>query len=121
MLFWARAKGNAFEKMSIVFEMYDLNGSGEIDFNELHSIVKTLLKLKYSDNESHPETDQFETILFQDQILCNSKLPLSYNIAMYIMKKLDSNRNAKLTKEEFVKGCLFNENIRIFLTPLKIL
>jgi Ca2+-binding EF-hand superfamily protein len=122
MLFWARANGNAFEKLSIVFEMYDLNGSGEIDFNELHSIVKTLLKLKYSDNGSQIDSSsKFETILFQDQILCNSKLPLSYNIAMYIMRKLDSNRNAKLTKEEFVKGCLFNENIRIFLTPLKIL
>ena len=37
------------------------------------------------------------------------------------MQKLDANKNAKLTKEEFVDGCLSNENIRKFLTPLKIL
>lgn len=123
MLFWARVKGNAFEKLSVMFEMYDLNGSGEIDFNELHSIVKTLLKLKYSDEEINEEdkNNEFETIIFHDQTLYNSKLPMSYNIAMYIMKKLDSNRNAKLTKEEFVMGCLTNDNIRIFLTPLVIL
>ena len=122
MLFWSRANGNAFEKLAMIFEIYDLNGSGEIDFNELHSIVKTLLKLKYSDEECKVKNDsKFETIIFQDQIICNSKLPMSYNIAMYIMKKLDLNLNAKLTKDEFVKGCLSNENIRIFLTPLKIL
>lgn len=102
--------------------MYDLNGSGEIDFNELHSIVKTLLKLKCSNNEINDKSDhEFETIIFKDQILCNSKLPLSYNIAMYIMQKLDTNRNAKLTQDEFVDGCLTNEHIRKFLNPLKIL
>ena len=121
VLFWSRVKGSAFEKLSLIFEMYDLNGSGEIDFNELHSIVKTLLKLKYSNNETGQNDREFETIIFKDQILFNSKLPLSYNIAMYIMKKLDFNRNAKLTQDEFVEGCLSNEHIRKFLTPLKIL
>ncbi len=118
MLFWARVKGSVLDKLSIMFEMYDLNGSGEIDFNELHSIVKSLLKLKYSDEIG--EDDKFKKFIFNDESV-NSKLPLSYNIAMYIMKKLDTNKNAKLTKDEFTKGCLSNENIRTFLTPLSIL
>lgn len=121
ILFWSRAKGNSFEKLTMMFEMYDLNGSGEIDFNELHSIVKTLLKLKYSEEEINQKSDnEFETIVFQDQTQCNSKLPFSYNIAMYIMRKLDTNRNARLTKDEFVNGCLNNKSICGFLTPLKI-
>ena len=84
MLFWARVKGSVLDKLSIMFEMYDLNGSGEIDFNELHSIVKSLLKLKYSDEIG--EDDKFKKFIFNDESV-NSKLPLSYNIAMYIMKK----------------------------------
>lgn len=120
MLFWSRAKGSSLDKLSIMFEMYDLNGSGEIDFNELHSIVKSLLKLKYSEDTVNKEADtKFQKVIFNDEVM-NSKLPLSYNIAMYIMRKLDLNKNAKLTKSEFVKGCLSNDGIRSFLTPLYI-
>ena len=127
-MFWSRAQGSAYEKLTLIFEMYDLNGSGVIDFNELHIIVKTLLKLKYNEFSKSDEDlelvdkkfSQFQKIIFQDQTLLNSKLPLSYNIAMYIMRRLDTSRKAKLNKEEFVNGCLNSENIRKFLTPLKI-
>jgi len=96
--------------------MYDLNSSGTIDFNELHTIVKTLLKLKYS-NESfgglasnqkvnEKQLMQFQKSILNDNVIANTKLPLSYNIAMYIMVKLDTGRTAHLTKK--------------FLTPLKV-
>ena len=111
--------------------MYDLNNSGLIDFNELHTIVKTLLKLKYSlsselisdDNKEKNELIflQFQNLIFKENQITNLKLPLSYNIAMYIMQKLDVSRKAKLTKQEFVNGCLDCENIRIFLSPLKFI
>lgn len=109
--------------------MYDLNGSGVIDFNELHVIVKTLIKLKYYEfSESSDSNEnvkkkftQFQNQIFHDQTISSSKLPLSYNIAMYIMRRLDVSRNAKLNKDEFVNGCLSSENIGKFLTPLKIL
>ena len=112
-------QGTTVEKLTLMFEMYDQNGNDYIDFNELHSIVKVLLKLKYSNLESGA-INKFETLVFQDELVSSNKLPLSYNIAMYIMRKLDLNRNAKLSKQEFVDGCLGNEHLRDFLTPIRI-
>ncbi len=104
--------------------MFDLNNNGWIDFNELHTIVKALLKLKYSmaDEDNRKEIDsqlfEFQELIFKDCVITNFKLPFSYNVAMYIMRKLDSTHNARLTKSEFVDGCLNCENIRKFLSPL---
>jgi Ca2+-binding EF-hand superfamily protein len=120
-MFWSRVKGTAYEKLTLIFEMYDRNKNNYIDFNELHSIVKILLKLKFSlDSNDNANMEQFRDIIFHDEIISNSKLPLSYNIAMYIMNKLDLSRNARLNKDEFVEGCLNNENICKFLMPLKV-
>lgn len=105
--------------------MFDLNNNGWIDFNELHTIVKTLLKLKYAivdDEVNKKEIDdqflEFQQHIFEDSVITSVKLPLSYNIAMYIMRKLDLSHNARLAKSEFVEGCLESENIRKFLSPL---
>lgn len=91
--------------------MYDLNSSGYIDFHELHSIVKVLFKLKYSSDATN-----FPIV----GVPTNSNIPSTYYIAMSIMRKFDCNKNAKLTKDEFVNGCLSHENIKVFLTPLKV-
>lgn len=105
--------------------MFDLNNNGSIDFNELHTIVKTLLKMKYAivdDEVNRKEIDdqllEFQQHIFEDCVISNVKLPLSYNIAMYIMRKLDTSHNARLAKSEFVEGCLESDNIRKFLSPL---
>lgn len=128
-LFWSRAEGSSYEKLALIFEMYDLNQSDFIDFNELHTIVKNLLKLKYSTEALDSQADQkkieqrfshFQKLIFMDNVVTNPKLPLSYNIAMYIMTKLDTLRLGKLSKDEFVNGCLNNENIKKFLLPLKV-
>lgn len=111
VLFWTKVNGRLDEKLGLIFDMYDLNSSGYIDFHELHSIVKILFKLKYSDVDNEN---------FQINGIINSNLPSTYHIAMNIMKKFDLNKNAKLTKEEFINGCLNHENIKVFLTPLKV-
>ncbi len=108
--------------------MFDLNGNHYIDFHELHSIVKILLKLKYSDNNininsndnSQQKYDNHNLLKNYGHITYTSSLPPSYHIAMSIMKKFDLDRNAKLTKDEFINGCDSNEEIKKFLTPLII-
>jgi Ca2+-binding EF-hand superfamily protein len=112
VLFWTRVNGSLAEKLSLIFDMYDLNSSGYIDFHELHSIVKVLFKLKYSSVEEEEN--------FAVSGVLNSSLPSTYHIAMAIMKKFDLNKNAKLSKEEFINGCLTHQNIKSFLTPLKV-
>lgn len=107
-----KLKGSAEEKLSLIFDMYDLNSSGYIDFHELHSIVKVLFKLKYSSS--------LETNFPIAGVPVNSNIPSTYYIAMAIMRKFDCNQNAKLSKDEFINGCLSHENIKVFLTPLKV-
>ena len=109
--------------------MYDLNSSGYIDFHELHSIVKVLFKLKYSPQSLMSTSpsgalDENSNINLTFPIIgipSNTNLPSTYHIAMNIMRMFDCNQNAKLSKEEFVNGCLSHENIKVFLTPLKVL
>ena len=125
VLFWARISGSKEEKLSLIFEMFDSNHSGYLDFHEVHSIVKILFKLKYSDASTASDNDQTINKHTDKEeksrcpVVFNSNLPQSYHISMDIMKKFDTDKNAKLTKEEFIKGCLTHENIHSFLTPLK--
>lgn len=132
VLFWSRANGSDSEKLSLIFDMYDLNANGYIDFYELHSIVKILFKSKYDNQQDDysniEESTTTTTINTQNRyslhsgaVMFNSSIPKTYYIAMNIMKTFDSDRNAKLTKEEFINGCLAHENIRKFLSPLKVL
>jgi Ca2+-binding EF-hand superfamily protein len=149
VLFWSRANGSPHQKLSLIFDMFDLNGNNAIDFHEMHSIVRTLFKLKYSrfadKEDSKGEfvvmTDENNNIISGDSsqndyntgsssssssssssfFVFNSTLPPTYHIAMNIMKKFDANRNGRVSKEEFVDGCLAHPSIKAFLTPLKVL
>jgi len=136
ILFWFKLSfGSHEDKLSLLFDMLDMNNNGYIDFHELHSTVKTLFKLKYSDgdeNDENKKTKEQEKPLTQPsvqynkelndfQIVIDSQLPDSYHIAMNIMRKFDINRNGKLTKKEFIDGCLQYDKIREFLSPLKVL
>lgn len=134
VLFWSRANGTPTQKLSLIFDIFDLNGNNAIDFHEMHSIVKILFKLKYSNIDaqaslaaqtltSPTQSDEHDTDgnHLNNYFIFNSNLPPTYHIAMNIMKKFDENRNATLSKEEFINGCLQHPNIKQFLTPLKVL
>jgi hypothetical protein len=101
-LFWSRANGSSKEKLGLFFDMYDLNQSQYIDFHELHSIVKVLLKLKYSVEESPDskrekgqtlkesyvttdasKSNDIQLLKNYGHITYNSSLPPSYHIGLY--------------------------------------
>ena len=141
VLFWSRANGTPRDKLSLIFDMFDLNGNDSIDFHEMHSIVKILFKLKYSQfSEETVKSQQqnmsteanIELLMLADaapegptqmdgSFILNSTLPPTYHIAMNIMKKFDKDRNGRISKDEFIRGCMAHANIRKFLTPLKVL
>jgi Ca2+-binding EF-hand superfamily protein len=127
VLFWSRTKGPVDVKLGLIFDIFDLNGSNSIDFHELHSIVKILYKLKYSELDQQAEKNESTNInqenlntyyIFNNM---SASLPPTYYISLNIMKAFDSNRNGTLSKAEFVNGCQAHENIKQFLTPLKCL
>lgn len=123
VLFWARINGDEREKLSLIFDVFDVNRSGYLDFHEIHSIVKILFKLKLSDNQKIEDYNQNGKLNLNSNanyqnLFFSSNLPPSYHISMNIMKKFDTNMDAKLSCEEFVNGCLTYDSIRNFLTPL---
>ena len=117
ILFWSRANGNLEEKLKFIFDIFDSDKSGYIDFYELHKIVKILYKLKNSDSK-----EEFENCMkngFYKAYINNNNnlLSPSYYISFDIMKKFDTSRNAKLSRDEFINGCRTHEQIANFLTP----
>ena len=86
-----------------------------------------MFKLKFSDNQTNGVRNENNTLQsttkvtnYQTNLFFSSNLPQSYYISMNIMKKFDTNMDAKLSREEFVNGCLTYEFIRKFLTPLNL-
>lgn len=122
VLFWTRVNGNNEDKLSLIFDMVDSNHSGYLDFHELHSIVKILYKLKnVENNENLISDDTTENDSDKCRIMFYSTLPKTYHVSMNIMKKFDTDKNGKLSKKEFINGCLNHDKIRQFLTPIKYL
>ncbi|CAF0944679.1 unnamed protein product [Brachionus calyciflorus] len=119
VLFWSRINGSDEEKLSLIFDLYDLDHSGYIDFHEMHSIVKMLFKIKYAKYNQKESQEMENYTLFTKQLYVSSKLPVSYYLAMDIMRVFDTDKNGKLSKIEFINGCLSHNHFRKFLTPLK--
>lgn len=118
--FFTRTKGDYKQNLELIFDMFDADHNNQLDFNELHTIVKLLLKLKRINNENEMnEFKNFKMEIFKNQISINYKLPISYHASVYIMKTFDSNKNGKISKSEFIRGCVSEPNIRNFLTPIR--
>jgi Ca2+-binding EF-hand superfamily protein len=118
--FFIRLKSDMKQKLELIFDMFDSNKNNAIDFNELHTFVQILLKLKQLEDKSLNDLNNFKEEIFKNQISINYKLPFSYHVSLYIMKRFDSDKNGKISKDEFVNGCLENEKIKKFLIPLKM-
>ena len=94
--FFTRSNGDSRQKLELIFDMFDTNRNNAIDFNELHTIIKLLLKLKRIDDTAN-DFNNFKKEIFLSQICINHKLPFSYHVTVYIMKKFDLNKNAKIS------------------------
>ncbi len=77
--------------------------------------MRILYKLKESEINSVNNRSESDEVSEK-----NNNLTPSYYITYNIMKKFDINRDGLLTINEFIDGCLDNEEIRKFLTPLSI-
>lgn len=122
--FFTRTKGDSQQKLELIFDIFDSDHNNQLDFNEIHTIVKLLLKLKHIDSDNENDMNDFNNFkaeIFKNQVCINLNLPISYHTSLYIMKKFDSNKNGKISKSEFIKGCVTEPKIRNFLTPIKFI
>ncbi|CAF2504709.1 unnamed protein product [Rotaria sp. Silwood2] len=92
------SQGTPDKKLDMAFRMYDCNGDGSIDETEMRRIISAIYEL-ISD-----EYDQRERQIEADER------------AMNIFRMMDKNSDGILTREEFVDGCLNDEQLYQLLT-----
>ena len=85
--------GSAEEKLSWAFRMYDVDGNGVIDPDEMWKVVEAIYGMGCKPTSSVKEK------------------------AMKIFQRMDENEDGHLTEEEFLRGCLLDDEMSKLLEP----
>jgi len=94
------SSGSPEEKLNWAFSMYDVDGNGWIDLPEMTKIVRSIYNMMGSQQQL--ALDNFETPEAR---------------AEGIFKRMDINSDGKVTRQEFVRGCLDDQKLIELLTP----
>ena len=94
---------SAEEKLRMAFRMYDLDGNGELDLDEMIKIVEDIYAMQrvYSKLGANNATP---TKTAEEQ-------------ASDIFAQIDEDGDGNVTEEEFLAGCLENENLFKMMVP----
>ncbi|CAF0991603.1 unnamed protein product [Didymodactylos carnosus] len=84
------------KKLEWAFSMYDIDRNGYIDKKEMRKIMDAIYDLLGEDKKGSDNPD---------------------NKVDQIFLKMDTNSDKKLSKEEFINGCLADERLRKLLAP----
>ena len=89
--------GSAEEKLTWAFRMYDVDGNGVIDPYEMCKVVEAIYGMRCKD-ATEPTSSAKER-------------------AMKIFHRMDENEDGHLTEEEFLRGCLEDDELSKLLAP----
>ncbi|CAH0547870.1 unnamed protein product [Brassicogethes aeneus] len=92
------SSGTPEEKLKWAFRMYDVDGNGVIDIQEMTKIVQAIYDMLGACSSNRP-ADSAE------------------DRAKNIFAKMDENNDGQLTQDEFLKGCLQDEELSKMLAP----
>ena len=94
---YVTSAGSAKEKLTWAFRMYDVDGNGVIDPDEMGKVVEAIYGMLYQD-ATEPTTSARKK-------------------AMKIFRRMDENQDGHLTEEEFLRGCLEDDELSKLLAP----
>ncbi|XP_077267389.1 neuronal calcium sensor 2 isoform X1 [Temnothorax americanus] len=92
------SSGTPEEKLKWAFRMYDVDGNGVIDMQEMTKIVQAIYDMLGACSSNRPADSAEER-------------------AKNIFAKMDENNDGQLTQDEFLKGCLQDEELSKMLAP----
>jgi len=92
------SQGTPDKKLEMAFRMYDCNGDGSIDETEMRRIISAIYEL------------------IGDEIDKRERQIESEERAMNIFTMMDKNSDGILSREEFIDGCLHDEQLYQLLT-----
>lgn len=119
------SSGTPEEKLKWAFRMYDVDGNGVIDIQEMTKIVQVSCPTENAVNIRTTVTfaSFLRSIITQaiyDMLgACSSNRPAdsAEERAKSIFAKMDENNDGQLTQDEFLKGCLQDEELSKMLAP----
>ena len=82
-------------KLKYAFDAYDLDGNGYLDQTELKTVLSAMFDMLGADKKSH-------------------NIPA---LVAQVTKDLDSSRDGRVSKNEFVTGLMAQPNLRALLNP----
>ncbi|CAG0912728.1 unnamed protein product [Notodromas monacha] len=91
--------GTPQEKLKWAFRMYDVDGNGVIELNEMKKIVQAIYDMLGANSANRPA----------DSAEARAKI---------IFERMDENHDGQLTEEEFLHGCMEDEELSKILSPL---
>merc|ERR1711890_61707 len=91
------SSGTPEEKLNWAFSMYDVDGNGHIDQEEMTKIVKSIYDMLGAGAVKPTDTAEER--------------------AKNIFNRMDENNDGSLTEEEFLKGCLQDDELSKMLAP----
>ena len=89
--------GSAEEKLKWAFKMYDIDGNGAVSAPEMTKIVRACYQVMQTGNIEPSDSAEER--------------------AKAIFKRMDTNGDGQVTEEEFVAGCLQDEELSRMLSP----
>ena len=92
--------GNPEEKLKWAFKLYDIDGNGSVSQEEMIKVVQSIYDMLGAGSLESKDKAR--------------------NRAEFVFQKLDADGDKKLTEEEFIKGCLENEELKSLLTPTMV-
>ena len=108
------SQGTPDKKLEMAFRMYDCNGDGSIDETEMRRIISVRIT---------EETTTKHRCLFQAiyELIGEENDPRERQIegderALNIFRMMDKNSDGILSREEFIDGCLNDEQLYLLLT-----
>ena len=94
---YVTSAGTAEEKLTWAFRMYDVDANGVIDPEEMLKVVQAIYSML--------RKDATEPISVADER------------ARKIFRRMDVNRDGQLTEEEFLRGCVEDDELSKLLAP----
>jgi len=113
------SQGTPDKKLEMAFRMYDCNGDGSIDVTEMRRIISVSERGKPTLFCSNWNIIYFEKAIYEligDEIEKRERQIEAEERAMNIFTMMDKNSDGILSREEFIDGCLNDEQLYQLLT-----
>merc|ERR1712227_1025534 len=107
-------QGNAAEFCDHVFRTFDTDKNGSIDFKEFLLAIDVTSNGWLDPAEMTKIVKSIYKMMGPNQV---DKFDTPDRRADDIFKRMDSNSDGKLTRQEFVRGCLNDSNLLQLLAP----